>query len=91
MGKNLIIVESPSKAKTIEKFLGSNYVVKASMGHLRDLPSKSLGVDIENNFKAKFTNNFKKEKLSTLSSNFYLISINNSNSTRNWMLKLLIV
>jgi DNA topoisomerase-1 len=63
MGKNLIIVESPSKAKTIEKFLGSNYVVKASMGHLRDLPSKSLGVDIENNFKAKYVTDRKKNKV----------------------------
>ncbi len=63
MGKNLIIVESPSKAKTIEKFLGSNYVVKASMGHLRDLPSKSIGVDIENNFKAKYVTDRKKNKI----------------------------
>jgi DNA topoisomerase-1 len=63
MGKNLIIVESPSKAKTIEKFLGSKYVVKASMGHLRDLPAKSLGVDIENNFKAKYVTDRKKNKV----------------------------
>jgi len=50
MSKNLVIVESPAKAKTIEKFLGKEYVVKSSMGHVRDLPEKKLGVDIQNNF-----------------------------------------
>ena len=45
--KNLVIVESPAKAKTIEKYLGNKYTVKASMGHLRDLPKSSLGVDLE--------------------------------------------
>ena len=45
--KNLVIVESPAKAKTIEKYLGRNYKVKASMGHLRDLPKSSLGVDLD--------------------------------------------
>lgn len=44
---NLVIVESPSKAKTIGKYLGPDYQVKACMGHLRDLPKSSLGVDIE--------------------------------------------
>jgi len=48
--KNLVIVESPAKGKTIEKFLGTDYIVKASFGHIRDLPEKSLGVDIDNNF-----------------------------------------
>ena len=47
MAKNLVIVESPAKAKTIEKYLGRNYTVKASMGHLRDLPKSTLGVDLE--------------------------------------------
>jgi len=47
---NLVIVESPAKAKTIGKYLGKDYVVKASMGHLRDLPKSSLGIDIENGF-----------------------------------------
>src|SRR5215475_9002987 len=46
-GKNLVIVESPAKAKTINKYLGSDYVVKASMGHVRDLPSKGMGVDLK--------------------------------------------
>ena len=54
--KNLVIVESPSKAKTIEKFLGSRYKVIASVGHLRDLPKSRLGVDIEDNFKPEYIN-----------------------------------
>lgn len=48
--KHLVIVESPAKAKTIEKFLGSDYVVRSSFGHIRDLPSKGMNVDIANNF-----------------------------------------
>lgn len=54
MAKNLVVVESPAKAKTIAKFLGKNYVVKASMGHIRDLPKSQLGVDIENDFSPKY-------------------------------------
>src|SRR4051812_12173216 len=46
-GKHLVIVESPAKAKTINKYLGDDYVVKASMGHIRDLPSKGMGVDLK--------------------------------------------
>ncbi|MBQ8417806.1 MAG: type I DNA topoisomerase [Phascolarctobacterium sp.] len=56
MTKNLVIVESPTKSKTIEKFLGKNYTVRASMGHLRDLPKSTFGVDIENNFEPKYIN-----------------------------------
>ncbi len=52
--KTLVIVESPAKSKTIGKILGSNYLIKASMGHVRDLASKGLGFDIENNFKPTF-------------------------------------
>jgi len=52
--QNLVIVESPAKAKTIEKYLGSNYTVKASMGHLRDLPKKTMGVDIEHGFEPEY-------------------------------------
>lgn len=54
MQKNLVIVESPAKAKTIGKFLGKNYKVKASVGHVRDLPKSSLGVDIDNNYEPKY-------------------------------------
>ncbi|MGC1334515.1 MAG: toprim domain-containing protein, partial [Candidatus Cybelea sp.] len=50
MKKPLIIVESPTKARTIKKFLPARYVVKASVGHVRDLPKSSLGVDGENEF-----------------------------------------
>ena len=54
MAKNLVIVESPAKAKTIEKFLGSDYQVESSYGHIADLPSKEIGVDVENGFKPKY-------------------------------------
>ncbi|HLN65450.1 MAG TPA: DNA topoisomerase, partial [Symbiobacteriaceae bacterium] len=54
MSKNLIIVESPAKAKTIEKFLGRKYTVKASMGHVRDLPKSQLGVNTEEGFAPKY-------------------------------------
>ncbi len=54
MSKNLIIVESPAKVKTIKKFLGSNYQVMASQGHVRDLPKSQMGVDIENHFEPKY-------------------------------------
>ena len=53
-GKALVIVESPAKAKTINKYLGENFIVKASMGHVRDLPKKDIGVDIENNFEPTY-------------------------------------
>lgn len=54
MAKRLVIVESPAKAKTVNRYLGENFVVKASMGHVRDLPKKSLGVDIEQDFKPDY-------------------------------------
>ena len=54
--KNLVIVESPSKAKTIEKYLGRNYKVVASLGHIRDLPKSTLGVDVENDYDPKYIN-----------------------------------
>ncbi len=54
MADNLVIVESPAKAKTIEKYLGKRYTVKASLGHLRDLPRSQMGVDTENNYEPKY-------------------------------------
>ncbi len=54
MIENLVIVESPAKAKTIERFLGKDYVVKSSFGHIRDLEKKDLGIDIEHNFQPKY-------------------------------------
>lgn len=63
MGKKLVIVESPAKAKTINKILGSGYVVKASMGHIRDLPVRSLGVDLEHDFKPQYEVTPERKKL----------------------------
>lgn len=54
MTKNLVIVESPAKVKSISKFLGPDYIVKASMGHVRDLPEKRFGVDVEHDFKPEY-------------------------------------
>ena len=51
---NLVIVESPAKAKTIQKYLGKDFDVIASMGHIRDLPKSKFGVDIENHFEPKY-------------------------------------
>lgn len=56
MAKYLVIVESPAKAKTIKKYLGSSYKIKASMGHIRDLPKSQIGVDIQNDFEPKYIN-----------------------------------
>ena len=65
MAKNLVIVESPAKAKTIEKFLGSDYQVESSYGHIADLPSKEIGVDVENGFKPKYEVSADKKALVT--------------------------
>src|SRR5947199_3866627 len=54
MAKSLVVVESPAKAKTINKYLGKDFVVKASIGHIKDLPSKGLGVDVQNNFEPEY-------------------------------------
>ena len=54
MAKSLVIVESPAKVKTIRKFLGSNYEVDASNGHVRDLPKSSLGIDVEHDYEPKY-------------------------------------
>ena len=63
MAQNLVIVESPAKAKTIEKFLGKDYKVASSFGHIADLPSKELGVDVEGDFSAKYVVSKDKKKL----------------------------
>ena len=54
MYKNLVIVESPAKAKTIEKFLGDDYLVTSCMGHIRDLQKKDFGIDLENNYQPQY-------------------------------------
>ena len=66
MAKNLVIVESPAKAKTIKKFLGKTYTVDATMGHLIDMPKSSLGVDVDNDYDPKYMFFFsaKKRRLS---------------------------
>ncbi len=63
--KNLVIVESPAKAKTISKFLGNDYTVMASMGHVRDLPKSKLGFDPDNNFEPKYIVSTDKKKVIT--------------------------
>lgn len=63
MGKSLIIVESPAKIKTLKKFLGPNYILESSIGHIRDLPEKEFGIDIENEFEPKYVTMPEKEKV----------------------------
>jgi DNA topoisomerase-1 len=65
MAKNLVIVESPTKAKTLERYLGSEFTVKASVGHIRDLPQSGLGVDTEKNFEPQFVVPDEKKKVVT--------------------------
>ncbi len=63
MSKNLVIVESPAKAKTIEGFLGKDFIVKSSFGHIRDLPGKNISIDIENNFEPQYVISDDKKKV----------------------------
>ena len=63
MAKNLVIVESPAKAKTIEKFLGPDYKVASSFGHIADLPAKELGVEVDGDFTPKYVGASDKKKL----------------------------
>ena len=63
MSKNLVIVESPAKAKTIEKFLGKDYKVVSSNGHIVDVPSKELGIDVDNNYEPQYIVNSDKKEI----------------------------
>lgn len=63
MSKNLVVVESPAKARTLSQFLGKDYTIKASMGHVRDLPAKELGVDLDNDFSPKYVVLSRKRKV----------------------------
>jgi len=63
MAKHLVIVESPTKSKTINKFLGENYIILSSMGHVIDLPKSEMGVDVENNFKPRYVVMAKRRKI----------------------------
>jgi len=61
--KPLVVVESPTKVRTIKKYLGQRYSVAATVGHIKDLPSKEMGIDIERNFKPKYINIPGKQKV----------------------------
>lgn len=63
MSTSLVIVESPAKAKTIENFLGKGYIVKSSIGHIRDMPKKDMGIDLENNFQPTYVVSNDKKKV----------------------------
>ena len=63
MTKPLVVVESPTKVKTIKKYLGKTYNVAATVGHIKDLPNKEMGIDIENGFKPKYNNIPGKQKI----------------------------
>ena len=63
MSKNLVIVESPAKAKTIEKFLGKDYQVMSSFGHIRDLAEKGIGIDFDNNYTPQYIVSSDKKKV----------------------------
>ncbi|MDD5680652.1 MAG: type I DNA topoisomerase, partial [Candidatus Omnitrophica bacterium] len=63
MAKHLVVVESPTKSKTINKFLGDNYIILSSMGHVVDLPKSEMGVDVENNFKPRYIVMAKRRKV----------------------------
>jgi DNA topoisomerase-1 len=63
MAENLVIVESPAKAKTIEKFLGKDYLVKSSYGHIRDLSKKEFGINIKKNYEPQYIISADKKKV----------------------------
>jgi len=64
MAKSLVVVESPAKAKTINKYLGRDFKVVASMGHIRDLPKSKLGVDVDNDFTETYESLVSRKKVS---------------------------
>ena len=59
---NLVVVESPTKSRTISRFLGSDFIVRSSYGHIRDLPQKSLGIDVDHDFEPKYVIPLKAKK-----------------------------
>ena len=63
MPKSLLIVESPTKAKTLQKYLGSEFVVRSSMGHIKDLPENELGVDLKHDFQPQYVTILRKAKI----------------------------
>ncbi|MDO9111576.1 MAG: toprim domain-containing protein, partial [Desulfatirhabdiaceae bacterium] len=65
MSKPLLIVESPTKVKTLKKYLGEKYAIAATVGHIRDLPEKEMGIDVEDGFKAKYSTIPGKQKVIT--------------------------
>src|SRR4030043_1203173 len=71
MAGNLVIVESPTKARTLSRFLGSDYKIEASMGHLRDLPKAKLGVDVEHDFAPEYVIPTASRKVVTKLKNLY--------------------
>ena len=79
MAKNLVIVESPAKVKTIKKFIGSGYEVMASMGHVRDLPKSTIGIDVENDFVADgYVYEFKGTDNIALRDGQYVVEVSNA-------------
>ena len=69
---NLIIVESPTKARTLSRFLGSDYDVEATMGHIKDLPKSKLSIDVDNNFEPQYIDVPGKEKVIKLLDNIHM-------------------
>ena len=80
---HLIIVESPTKAKTIQNFLPDDYVVRSSYGHVRDLPKGDLGVDVENNFEPKLKKNWEDIIIRKTNGKFYKVYFNRKKEA--WM------
>ena len=83
MSKKLVIVESPSKAKTIQKYLGDDYIIESSYGHVRDLPKKDISIDVSNNFEPNYVvSDDKKEVVKKLKK---LLTANGPQEMKNMM------